>query len=199
MNLRKIFFNGIVDENPVFRLVLGMCPALAITVTALNGIGMGAAATFVLVFSNLAISLMRKVIPAAIRIPAFVIVIATFVTIVDLLIQAFVPALNRSLGIFIPLIVVNCLIFARAEAFAFKNPPLASLVDGLGMGVGFTLAITILSAFREIFGAGTLLGARVMPAAYQPMSIITQPPGGFIMLGLLLAAADLITRRKMRA
>ncbi len=195
MNLRKIFLNGIFNENPTFRLVLGMCPTMAITTTAFNGIGMGLAATFVLVCSNLVISLMRKITPEAIRIPAFVVAIATFVTIVQLVVEAFVPALHKSLGIFIPLIVVNCIIFARAEAFAFKNPPLASVMDGLGMGLGFTAAITILASIREILGAGTFFGARVMPTAYQPMSIITAPPGGFIMLGLLLATANLITRK----
>jgi electron transport complex protein RnfE len=195
MSLRKVFLNGIVDENPTFRLVLGMCPTMAITTAAFNGIGMGLAATFVLVCSNLAISMLRKAIPEAIRIPAFVVIIATFVTIVQLLLQAFVPALHKSLGIFIPLIVVNCIIFARAEAFAFKNPPAASLMDGLGMGAGFTLAITVLASVREILGAGTFFGARVMPAFYQPMAIITQPPGGFVLLGLLLAIVNLATRR----
>ena len=195
MNLRKTFFNGILNENPVLRLVLGMCPTMAITTTAFNGIGMGLAATFVLVFSNLAISSMRKAIPEAIRIPAFVIAIATFVTIVQLVVKAYVPALDKSLGIFIPLIVVNCIIFARAEAFAFKNPPAQAIADGLGMGIGFTLAITVLASIREILGNGTFFGARIMPEAFQPMTIITQPPGGFIMLGLLLATVNLITHR----
>ena len=195
MSLRKTFLNGILNENPVLRLVLGMCPTMAITTTAFNGIGMGLAATFVLVFSNLVISSMRKVIPEAIRIPTFVVAIATFVTIVQLIVEAFVPALHKSLGIFIPLIVVNCIIFARAESFAFKNPPMRSVIDGLGMGVGFTLAITVLAALREVLGNGTFFGAWVMPAAYQPMTIITSPPGGFIMLGLLLATVNLITRK----
>ncbi len=199
MSLRKVFVNGIVDENPTFRLVLGMCPTLAITVAAINGVGMGLAATFVLVCSNLVISMMRKMIPEAIRIPTFVIIIATFVTIVDLLMKAFVPALSNSLGMFIPLIVVNCIIFARAEAFAFKHPPLLSIMDGLGMGVGFTLAITVLASLREILGTGTFFGMHVMPAAYQPMAIITAPPGGFIMLGLLLAIVNLLTSRLKRA
>ncbi len=193
MNLRKVFMNGIVDENPTFRLVLGMCPTMAITTLAVNGVGMGLAATFVLVFSNLVISLIRKATPEQIRIPVFVVVIATFVTIVDLVIKAFLPALDKALGIFIPLIVVNCIIFARAEAFAFKNPPMASIMDGLGMGVGFTLAITVLASIREILGAGTFFGMQVMPASYQPMSIITMPPGGFVMLGLLLAVVNLFT------
>lgn len=184
--LKGIVFNGIVTENPTFRLVLGMCPTLAITTTVSNGLGMGLAATFVLICSNLVISLLRNFIPDKIRIPAFIVVIATFVTIVQLLLQAFIPALYESLGVFIPLIVVNCIIFARAESFASKNPPLESACDGLGMGLGFTLAITLLSAIRELLGSGTLLGIQVMPDGYQPMAIITQAPGGFIMLGLLM-------------
>ena len=185
-NLKGIIFNGIVTENPTFRLVLGMCPTLAITTSVTNGLGMGLAATFVLICSNVVISLMRRIIPAQIRIPSFIVVIATFVTIVQLLMQAFLPALYDSLGVFIPLIVVNCIIFARAESFASNNPPLESSCDGLGMGLGFTLAITLLSAIRELLGAGTLCGVQVMPAGYQPMAIITQAPGGFIMLGLLM-------------
>lgn len=188
--LKGIAFNGIVTENPTFRLVLGMCPTLAITTTVSNGLGMGLAATFVLICSNLVISLLRNFIPDKIRIPAFIVVIATFVTIVQLLLQAFIPALYESLGVFIPLIVVNCIIFARAESFASKNPPLESACDGLGMGLGFTLAITLLSAIRELLGSGTLLGIQVMPDGYQPMAIITQAPGGFIMLGLLMVVMN---------
>lgn len=188
--LKGIVFNGIVTENPTFRLVLGMCPTLAITTTVSNGLGMGLAATFVLICSNLVISLLRNFIPNKIRIPAFIVVIATFVTIVQLLLQAFIPALYESLGVFIPLIVVNCIIFARAESFASKNPPLESACDGLGMGLGFTLAITLLSAIRELLGSGTLLGIQVMPDGYQPMAIITQAPGGFIMLGLLMVVMN---------
>ena len=195
MNLLRILRNGIVDENPTFRLVLGMCPTLAITTAAMNGLGMGAATTFVLVMSNLFVSLLRKVIPERIRIPAFVVVIATFVTIVQMLVKAFVPALDKSLGIFIPLIVVNCIIFARAEAFAFKNKPIPAIVDGLGMGIGFTLAITLLSSIRELLGAGSIFGMRVMPESFMPMAILTQPPGGFIMLGLLLALVNTISAR----
>ena len=156
--LKGIVFNGIVTENPTFRLVLGMCPTLAITTTVSNGLGMGLAATFVLICSNLVISLLRNFIPDKIRIPAFIVVIATFVTIVQLLLQAFIPALYESLGVFIPLIVVNCIIFARAESFASKNPPLESACDGLGMGLGFTLAITLLSAIRELLGSGDTPG-----------------------------------------
>ena len=194
--LRRIFFNGIIDENPTFRMVLGMCPTLAITTAVSNGIGMGLAVTFVLVFSNVVISLLRKAIPDQIRIPAFIVVIATFVTIVQLVVKAFVPALDAALGVFIPLIVVNCIIFGRAEAFAFKNKPVPAMVDGLGMGIGFTLAITLISAVRELFGAGTLLGAQIMPAGYMPMDILVRPAGGFIVLGLLLALMNKLLPKK---
>ena len=192
----KIFMNGIIDENPTFRMVLGMCPTLAITTAASNGIGMGLAVTFVLVFSNLVISLLRKAIPDQIRIPAFIVVIATFVTIVQLVVKAFVPALDAALGVFIPLIVVNCIIFGRAEAFAFKNKPIPAIVDGLGMGIGFTIAITLISAVRELFGAGTLLGVQVMPAGYLPMDLLVKPAGGFIVLGLLLALMNKLLPKK---
>lgn len=194
--LRKIFMNGIIDENPTFRMVLGMCPTLAITTAVSNGIGMGLAVTFVLVFSNLVISLLRKAIPDQIRIPAFIVVIATFVTIVQLVVKAFVPALDAALGVFIPLIVVNCIIFGRAETFAFKNKPIPAIVDGLGMGIGFTIAITLISAVRELFGAGTLLGVQVMPAGYLPMDLLVKPAGGFIVLGLLLALMNKLLPKK---
>lgn len=194
--LRKIFMNGIIDENPTFRMVLGMCPTLAITTAASNGIGMGLATTFVLVFSNLVISLLRKSIPDEIRIPAFIVVIATFVTIVQLIIKAFLPALDASLGVFIPLIVVNCIIFGRAESFAFKNKPIPSLVDGLGMGLGFTIAITMISSIRELLGAGTLFGAQVMPVGYMPMDLLVKPAGGFIVLGLMMALMNKILPKK---
>ena len=194
--LRKIFMNGIIDENPTFRMVLGMCPTLAITTAVSNGIGMGLAVTFVLVFSNLVISLLRKAIPDQIRIPAFIVVIATFVTIVQLVVKAFVPALDAALGVFIPLIVVNCIIFGRAEAFAFKNKPIPAIVDGLGMGLGFTIAITMICAVRELFGAGTLLGVQVMPAGYMPMALLIKPAGGFIVLGLLMALMNKLLPKK---
>ena len=194
--LRKIFMNGIIDENPTFRMVLGMCPTLAITTAVSNGIGMGLAVTFVLVFSNLVISLLRKAIPDQIRIPAFIVVIATFVTIVQLVVKPFVPALDAALDVFIPLIVVNCIIFGRAEAFAFKNKPIPAIVDGLGMGIGFTIAITLISAVRELFGAGTLLGVQVMPAGYLPMDLLVKPAGGFIVLGLLLALMNKLLPKK---
>ena len=194
--LRKIFMNGIIDENPTFRMVLGMCPTLAITTAVSNGIGMGLATTFVLVFSNLVISLLRKAIPDEIRIPAFIVVIATFVTIVQLFVKAFVPALDAALGVFIPLIVVNCIIFGRAEAFAFKNKPIPAIIDGLGMGMGFTIAITMICAVRELFGAGTLLGVQVMPAGYLPMDLLVKPAGGFIVLGLMMALMNKLLPKK---
>ena len=194
--LRKIFMNGIINENPTFRMVLGMCPTLAITTAVFNGIGMGLATTVVLVCSNLFISLLRKVIPDEIRIPAFIVVIAQFVTIVQLVIKAFLPALDAALGMFIPLIVVNCIIFGRAEAFAFKNKPLASIADGLGMGLGFTCAITLICAVRELLGAGTLLGMQVMPAGYMPMDLLVKPAGGFIVLGLMMALMNKLLPKK---
>lgn len=190
----KVFLNGLFNENPTFRLLLGMCPTLAVSTAASNGLGMGLSTTFVLVFANLVISLLRKMIPEKVRIPSFVVVIATFVTIIDLLIKAFVPALSSSLGIYIPLIVVNCIIFARAESFAFKNPPVPSIIDGLGMGLGFTLSLTLLSSVREIIGSGTWFGLQVMPAAYKPMAIIVSPSGGFITLGILILIVNAVVK-----
>lgn len=181
-----VFLNGLIWENPTFTLMLGMCPTLAITTAASNGVGMGLATTVVLVCSNLFISMLRHVIPEKVRIPAFIVVIASFVTIVELMLKAFLPALSATLGLYIPLIVVNCIIFARAESFAFKNPPLLSLADGLGMGLGFTGAITLLSIIREALGSGTVFGLQVMPANFQPMGIMLNVPGGFVTLGVLL-------------
>ena len=189
-NFLSVFLNGLIWENPTFTLMLGMCPTLAITIAGSNGLGMGLATTAVLVCSNLLISLLRKVIPEKVRIPAFIVVIASFVTVIDLMLKAYIPALSASLGMYIPLIVVNCIIFARAESFAFKNPPLLSIADGLGMGLGFTFAITLLSIIREALGAGTIFGMNVMPASYQPMAIMVQVPGGFVTLGLLLIAVN---------
>lgn len=193
--LSGIFFNGIIPENPTFRLVLGTCPTLATTTSALNGLGMGAAAAFVLVCSNVAISLLRRFIPDKVRIPAFIVVICTFVTMVQLLMQAFVPSLYESLGIFIPLIVVNCIILARAEAFASKNPPLASAADGLGMGVGFTLALTLMGAVRELIGNGSVFGVSVLGASYEPMLLIVLASGGFLTFGLLLGLFNLAEKK----
>ena len=196
-NFLSVFLNGLIWENPTFTLMLGMCPTLAITTAGSNGVGMGLATTAVLVCSNLFISLLRNFIPEKVRIPSFIVVIASFVTMIDLFMKAYLPDLSASLGMYIPLIVVNCIIFARAESFAFKNPPVLSIADGLGMGLGFTFAITLLSCIREVIGNGTIFGATVMPAGYQPMAIMLQVPGGFVTLGLLLVAVNSL--RKMAA
>ena len=193
-----VLFNGLVTENPTFTLMLGMCPTLGITTAGMNGVGMGLATTAVLVCSNLFISLLRKIIPEKVRIPSFIVVIASFVTIVEMLMKAFLPDLFATLGVYIPLIVVNCIIFARAEAFAFKNTPVLALADGIGMGLGFTGAITILACIRELFGAGTVFGVQVMSAAYQPMGIMLTAPGGFVTLGLLLALVNAIKAAVVR-
>jgi len=176
--------NGIIKENPTFRLLLGMCPTLAVSTLAINGLGMGLATTVVLIGSNVCISALRKVIPDDIRIPAFVVVIASFVTIVGMLMKAYVPALDAALGIFIPLIVVNCIILGRAEAFAFDHTVVESLADGIGMGLGFTLSLTVLGSIREIIGAGTIFGFSLFGAAYEPMILMILPPGAFLTLGL---------------
>ena len=194
-SLGAILKNGIITENPTFRLVLGTCPTLATTTSAINGLGMGVAAAFVLVCSNVAISALRKFIPDKVRIPAFIVIICTFVTMVQLLMQAFVPSLYESLGIFIPLIVVNCIILARAEAFASKNPPLASAADGLGMGIGFTLALTLMGAIRELIGSGSVFGVQVLGPSYEPMLLIVLASGGFFTFGLLLGLFNLIVKK----
>lgn len=193
-----VFLNGLIFENPTFVLMLGMCPTLGITTIASNGIGMGLATTFVLVCANLFISLLRNIIPDKVRIPSFIVVIASFVTMLEMIMKAYLPDLSASLGMYIPLIVVNCIIMARAESFAFKNGPVLSVVDGLGMGLGFTVAITILAAVRELLGAGTIFGLQVMPESYVPFGIMSMPAGGFITLGVLLivvnALRDAITK-----
>lgn len=190
MSLIQEFRKGLWQENAVFKLVLGMCPALAVTTSAENGLGMGLATTFVLVCSNLVVSCLRKLIPGQVRIPAFIVIIASFVTVVQLCMEAYVYDLYKALGIFIPLIVVNCLILGRAEAFAFRNPPLRSTVDGLGMGAGFTLALFILGAVREVIGSGALLGVSLFGANYVPFLLLILPPGAFIALGCLLAGMN---------
>ena len=195
-NLKGIFLNGILDENPTFRLVLGTCPTLAVTTSASNGVGMGIAATIVLMGSNLVISSLRNFIPKKVRIPSFIVIICMFVTIVQMLLKAYLPDLNDALGVFIPLIVVNCIILARAEAFASKNAPLASLTDGLGMGLGFTLSLTLMGSIRELIGAGTIFGVTILGASYDPMKLITVPAGGFLTYGLLLGIINAITNRK---
>lgn len=188
----KYLTNGLIRENPTFVIVLGTCPTLAITTAAINGIGMGAATTFVLVFSNLFISLLKNYIPDKVRIAAFILVIATFVTIVDLVMKAYTPDLYKSLGIFIPLIVVNCIILGRAEAFAQKNDVIPSLLDGLGMGLGFTLAITLMSSIREILGNGSLFNVRLLNENAATILIFVLPPGAFVTYGLLIAIVNRI-------
>lgn len=196
MKKLRILTNGIVKENPIFFQLLGMCPTLAVTTSAENGMGMGLATTAVLVCSNAIISIMRKMIPAKIRIPIFIVVIASLVTVVGMVMEGFVNSLYQQLGLFIPLIVVNCLILARAEAYAFKNTVLDSVLDGVGMGVGFTLALTLLGAVRELIGAGTIFGTQLMWASYKPALIMILPPGAFLALGLLLALNNIIKAKK---
>ncbi len=190
----KTIKNGIIKENPTFIQLLGMCPTLAVTTSLLNGIGMGLSVTFVLTLSNMLVSMLRKMIPQKIRIAAYVVIIATFVTVVDLILKAYIPALSQSLGLFIPLIVVNCIILARAEAFASKNGVMKSAADGIGMGLGFTIALSIISAIREILGNGTILGVSV--GLSSPATIMLLPPGGFLTLGLLLGIINVIKNRK---
>lgn len=189
--------NGLIKENPIFFQLIGMCPTLAVTTTAVNGVGMGMATTSVLIASNVVISMVRKFIPNKIRIPAFVVVISSFVTIVGMLMEAYTPALFTSLGIFIPLIVVNCLILARAESFAFKNGVVDSALDGIGMGLGFAMALTILGAIRELFGNGSIFGMNLLGPAYQPALIMILPPGAFLTLGFLLAINNVIKSRNV--
>ena len=188
-NKLKLVTKGLLKENPVLRLVLGTCPTLAVTTMASNGVGMGLAATFVLICSNIAISSLRKVIPDKVRIPAYITVIAGFVTVVQMLVKAFAPALDSALGVFLPLITVNCIILGRAEAFASKNSVVDSALDGLGMGLGFTLTLTLMGSIRELLGAGTIFGIAVTKNLFPPMSIMTSAPGGFFVFGCLMAAA----------
>jgi len=190
MTLGREFFKALWQNNAVFRLLLGLCPALAVTTSAENGLGMGLATTFVLVCSNIVVSSLRKVIPAKVRIPSFIVVIASFVTVVQLCMEAYFYDLYKALGIFIPLIVVNCLILGRAEAFASKNRLVPAVVDGVGMGLGFTLALFVLGSVRELFGSGALLGYSVFGPDYQPLLLMILPPGAFIAMGLLLAAMN---------
>ena len=195
-SLRKEFTKGLISENPVMRLVLGTCPTLAVTTSIVNALGMGISAMLVLICSNVVISALRKIIPSKVRIPAYIVIIASFVTIVQMVVKAFVPALDKSLGVFLPLIVVNCIILGRAEAFANKNPVLASAVDGLGMGIGFTAALFLMGAVREIFGAGTFLGNGIPFLAENPMLIFILPPGGFFVYGILMAVVNRIAESK---
>ncbi len=192
MNQLQNFTKGFVKENPVFVLVLGMCPTLGVTSTAINGLGMGLATTFVLVMSNIVVSIVRNVIPDKVRIPAFIVIIASFVTIVELLMQAYTPALFESLGIFIPLIVVNCIVLGRAEAFASKNPVGSSLIDGLGMGLGFAFALTLLGSVRELLGSGAIFGLNLIKG--DLMLVFVLAPGAFIALGYLIAIMNRLSK-----
>ena len=192
----KVFLNGLIFENPTFIQLLGMCPTLAVTTSVKNGLGMGLSAAAVLVCSNVIISLLRKIIPDKVRIAAYIVIIATFVTVIEMCLGAFLPELSESLGIFIPLIVVNCIILARAEAFASKNSVLKSAVDGLGMGLGFTGALCIISAVREFLGAGTIFDIPIYGNVISPASIIIMAPGGFIVLGILVAVVQYIMNKE---
>ncbi len=192
----KILSDGIFKDNPTFIQLLGMCPTLAVTTSLINAIGMGLSATFVLVFSNLVISLIRKFIPDKIRIASYIVVIAAFVSIIEMLLKAYLPAISDALGLFIPLITVNCIILARAESFASKNKPIPSIFDGLGMGLGFTLGLSILGSVREILGAGTLLGISLFGQGFQPALIFILPPGAFLALGVILAVYNMIKDKK---
>ncbi len=192
------FYNGIVKENPTFVMMIGMCPTLAVTTAVINGIGMGLTTTVILVASNFLISLLRKFIPDGVRMPAYIGIVASFVTIVSFILEAYLPSLNDALGIYIPLIVVNCLILGRAEAFAGKNKVIPSIFDGLGMGLGFTLGLTSISAVREIIGSGTILGYQVLPSSYEPVSIFVMAPGAFLVLAMLIALLNKVRARKPR-
>lgn len=193
-----LFSKGLLEENPTLRQMLGLCPTLAITTLATNGLGMGIATTFVLVCSEIAISLLRNVIPDTVRLPAFITIIAGFVTIIMMVISAYLPDLNNALGIYLPLIVVNCIVLGRAEVFASKHPVKDATLDGLGMGIGFTMTLILMSSIREILGAGTFFSIPVLPPFIEPMLLFGTPPGGFIVLGVLIAASMALQTRRRR-
>lgn len=196
MSLRQELTKGLFKENPILIIMLGLCGALACSTGAMDALGMGVAFSFVMICSNVVISMIRKLVPSQIRIPAYIIVISTFVTVIDYSMKAWAPALSRSLGVFVPLIVVNCIVMGRAEAFASKNGVPAALMDGIGMSIGFTWVITLLGAIREVLGNGTVFGMQVMPAAYQPILLFILPPGAFLVLGFLIAAHKRISSRR---
>ncbi|WP_203226824.1 RnfABCDGE type electron transport complex subunit E [Confluentibacter flavum] len=195
MNQKQNFLKGIIKENPIFVMLLGMCPTLGVTSSAFNGLGMGVATLFVLLMSNIVVSLVKNLIPAKVRIPAFIIIIASFVTIVEMILEAFVPLLYEQLGIFIPLIVVNCIILGRAEAFASKNNVMSSIFDALGMGIGFVLALTILGSVREILGSGSLFGLTFLPETANTFILFILPPGAFIALAYLTVIFNRLTSK----
>lgn len=188
-------YNGLIKENPTFVLMLGMCPTLAVTTSAINGVGMGLTTTAVLVMSNMLISLLRKIIPDSVRMPAFIVVVASFVTIVQFLLEGFIPSLYESLGLYIPLIVVNCIILGRAESYASKNPVLPSIFDGIGMGLGFTVGLTCIGIVRELIGAGQIFGIQVMPNSYEPVTIFILAPGAFFVLAGLVAVQNKVKNK----
>ena len=187
----SVFLNGLIWENPTFTLMLGMCPTLAVTTSAINGLGMGLSSLVVLAISNVVISLLRKVIPDEVRLPAFIVIVASFVTVVELLMEAYMESLYASLGIYIPLIVVNCIILGRAEAYASKNPPLLSLFDGLGMGLGFTIALVIIGSIRELLGAGSIFGF-ALPGNFEPIAFFVRAPGAFLVLAVVVAIMNAV-------
>lgn len=190
-------YNGLIKENPTFVLMLGMCPTLAVTTSAINGIGMGLSTTVVLVLSNMLISMLRKIIPDSVRMPAFIVVVASFVTIVQFLMEGFVPSLYASLGIYIPLIVVNCIILGRAESYASKNPVIPSMFDGIGMGLGFTFGLTCIGVVRELLGSGKAFDIQVLPSSYEPITIFILAPGAFFVLACLTALQNVAKKKAM--
>ena len=189
-SLMSLIYDGVIKSNPSLVLMLGMCPTLAVTTSATNGFGMGVSTMAVLIVSNLLISLLRKIIPDAVRLPAYIVVVASLVTVVEMITQAYLPGLYKSLGLYIPLIVVNCIILGRAEAFASQNKPIPSVFDGIGMGFGFTIALVIIGAVREILGAGTAFGMQIMPQSYTPIAIFVKAPGAFLVIAFVIAVMN---------
>ena len=189
-SLMNLIYDGVIKSNPALVLMLGMCPTLAVTTSASNGFGMGVSTMAVLIVSNMLISLLRKIIPDAVRLPAYIVVVATLVTVVEMITQAYLPGLYSSLGLYIPLIVVNCIILGRAEAFASQNKPIPSIFDGIGMGLGFTLALVAIGTFRELLGAGSVFGFQVMPESYQPIAIFVKAPGAFLVIAIIIAVMN---------
>ena len=189
-SLMSLIYDGVIKSNPALVLMLGMCPTLAVTTSATNGFGMGVSTMAVLIVSNLLISLLRKIIPDAVRLPAYIVVVASLVTVVEMITQAYLPGLYSSLGLYIPLIVVNCIILGRAEAFASQNKPIPSIFDGIGMGLGFTLALVAIGTFRELLGAGSVFGFQVMPESYQPIAIFVKAPGAFLVIAIIIAVMN---------
>lgn len=192
---RSIFSNGILRENPILRLMIGLCPALAVSTSLANSVAMGLATTFVLVCSNFTVSLLRKFIPGGVRIPIFIVVVSAFVTTADYLMMAYFPDLHKSLGVFVPLIVVNCIILGRAESFAYKNGPLLSVIDGLGMGAGFLISMLVIGAIREILGSGALCGHSIFGPSFNPLLLMIMPPGAFLAIGFLMGGLNVLTRK----